>query len=59
MKTHKKSKFYYLWDDGTKKPAKNGDSYFRFEWRFKKKFPFLKKELVHYKLIDNIWKEQV
>ena len=59
MKKHKKNKFHFLWDDGSKKEPREGENYFRFEWIFYKKFPFLKKEMIHYKLINNFWVEQI
>ncbi|MFW6225711.1 MAG: hypothetical protein ACOC2W_03160 [bacterium] len=58
MKTYKKNKFHFLWDDGTKKIPKNGENYFRSEWRFIDRFPFLKKEMIHYRLIKDVWVEQ-
>ena len=38
--------------------SKNGESYFRYEWKLKLKFFFLFKIIVCYILIDDIWVEQ-
>jgi hypothetical protein len=58
MKRYEKRKFWFLWDNGTKKEPKNGESYFRYEWKLKPKFPFLFRVIVCYILIDDIWVEQ-
>lgn len=58
IKTYEKSKFWFVHNNGTKKDPKNGEVYFRYEWRVYAKFPFIFKELICYKLIDNIWVEQ-
>lgn len=55
MKTYKKNKFHFLHNDGTKKLPKNGDHFFRFEWKFRMKFPFLHKRIVMYTLMNDIW----
>lgn len=59
MKIYGKNKFWFLWDDGTKKQAKNHERYYRYEWKLKPKFPFLFKMIVCYILIDDIWIEQL
>lgn len=58
MKKYKKSKFHFLWNNGNKKEPKNGDAYYRYEWKLKTKFPFLFRIMVCYILINNIWIEQ-
>jgi hypothetical protein len=58
MKRYEKRKFWFLWDNGTKKEPKNGESYFRYKWKLKPKFPFLFRVIVCYILIDDIWVEQ-
>jgi len=58
MKTYEKSKFWFLENDRkTKKEPKNGDNYFKYEWKLKPKFPFLFRIIVCYTLIDGIWIE--
>ena len=59
IKRYEKSKFWFLENDRmTKKEPKNGDNYFRYEWRSKPKFPFFGKKIVRYVLIDDIWVER-
>jgi len=57
MKTYKKSKFWFI-NNGTKTEPKNGDIYFRYEWKLKSKFPFIFKPIIGYTLINDIWVEQ-
>ncbi|MDY0270145.1 hypothetical protein [Trichloromonas sp.] len=58
MKKYKKNKFWFLWDNGIKKEPKDGENYYRFEWKLKSKFPFVFKEVVCYTLINDVWVEQ-
>ena len=57
MKTYEKSKFWFIWDDGSKKEPKEGEVYCRKEWRLKPKFPFLFNTIIVYQLINDIWVE--
>jgi hypothetical protein len=59
MKKYKKSKFWFLENDRkTRKEPKNGEYYFKDEWRLMPKFPFLFKINICYQLIDNFWEEK-
>jgi len=58
MKQYNKNKFYFLYDNGTKIEPKNGDIYYRYEWKIKIKFPFLFNDIIEYELIDDVWVEQ-
>lgn len=55
VKKYNKNKFYFLWDDGSKKSPKEGDLYYRKEWIFKFQYPFIFRKMVSYKLTDNVW----
>lgn len=58
MKTYPKEKFHFLENDRkTKKEPKEGEYYHRWEYRKISKFPFFKKYVIQYKLIDNVWQE--
>lgn len=59
MKKYEKNEFWFLENDRkTKKEPKNGDSYFKYEWKLKPKFPFLFRIIVCYILIDDVWIQQ-
>jgi len=65
MKKKNKDDFHFLratFPNGklewiTWKPV-NRDTYFKKEIKFIKQFPFIKREWILYKLIDNMWVEQ-
>lgn len=57
MKTYEKSQFWFINDDGSKKAPKEGEVYFRKEWRLKPKFPFLFHIIIVYQLTNDIWVE--
>lgn len=54
MKTYSSEKFTFL-----NKKLENGDFYYRYEIKFIKRFPFIFNEIIAYKLIDEIWIEQI
>ena len=58
MKRYEKSKFWLLWNDGSKKEPKEGEYYFNREWRWKLKFPFLFRIYICYILKDSVWIEE-
>ena len=61
MKTYNRYKFCYLRKlDGVnvRKEAVEGDYYYNLERRWDKTFPFYRKCIITYKLIDYIWVEQ-
>ncbi|MFW6246840.1 MAG: hypothetical protein ACOC22_01545 [bacterium] len=58
MKRYEKSKFWFLWNDGSKKEPKEGEIYFNLEWRCKLKFPFLFRIPICYILKDGVWVEE-
>ena len=49
-KRYDKSKFKYR-----NKDAENGDLYFNYELRWSKKFPFLERSFIEYKLTEDFW----
>lgn len=57
MKRYPKDRFGFVNALGRKIEPKEGDMYFRFEYRWKPKFPFVTRELVQYKMIKGIWLE--
>jgi hypothetical protein len=60
MKVYPKNKFWFLYVPGGRvKETKEGEIYFNEEYRNVKKFPFIKKELICYKLIGETWIEQL
>ena len=58
METYKKSKFWFLNKDGTKKEPQNGDSYFVTKVKLQLKFPFIVRSFIRYELIENVWVEK-
>jgi hypothetical protein len=51
----KKDKFYFLNDDGSKRAPQENDCYYQYECAFFLKWPFFKKIMVGYKLINGEW----
>jgi hypothetical protein len=57
MKKYEKCKFWFLWNDGSKKEPKEGELFCRMEWRLKQKFPFIFHTIIVYELRNSIWVE--
>jgi len=56
---YNKSKFGFLSEDNKSSELIECDRYYyRHEIRFCRKFPFLKKEFIEYKFVDEHWIEQ-
>lgn len=55
MKKIKKEKFKFIDRNGNEVLGKEGDIYFRREWVFNRKFPFLFYENKVYKLSGSYW----
>lgn len=55
MRKYKKEKFKFLDNNGKKVLASEGDIYFNREIIFIKKYPFFKRDVRIYKLVDDRW----